>query len=133
MIYKDPPESNPTSAYGLIVELDQLTAKKPKKHYFHMLEIMTLDGAGDIDLNTNVSLIIIIPAKKGFQADIVIIADHPNEEEAVVKIEAPLKTAMEEMHVGGANGTFGEANETFGEANEMSVDATGQNWGSGGR
>ena len=79
-----------------------------------MLEIMTLDDAGGIDLNTNVSfIIIIIPAKKGFQAAIVIIANHPGEEKAVLETEESLKTAVEEMHVGGANGTFAGANETF--------------------
>lgn len=31
-IYKDPPASKPDSGYGFIVELDQLTFKKPKKY-----------------------------------------------------------------------------------------------------
>ena len=31
-IYKDPPSSKPDSGYGFIVELDQLTLKKPKKY-----------------------------------------------------------------------------------------------------
>ncbi|KAF6230560.1 hypothetical protein HO173_011097 [Letharia columbiana] len=128
VIYKDPPSSKPDSGYGFIVELDQLTVKKPKKHYFHMWEIETPDDAGGIDPETMVSFII-IPAKKGFQAAAVTIADPPKEEETTQENEAPwgtaaednetpLETAMEEMHVS--------------EANETTADATRGDWGSGG-
>ncbi|KAL9132630.1 MAG: hypothetical protein Q9175_006194 [Cornicularia normoerica] len=117
VIYKDPPSSKPDSGYGFIVELDQLTLKKPKKHYFHMSEIETPDDAGGIDPDTTVSFII-IPARKGFQAVAVTIADPPKEEGADKENEVPLETAMEQMHVT--------------EANETTTDATNGDWGSWG-
>ena len=103
------------------------------------------------DLDTIVSFII-IPARKGFQAAAVTIADPPKKEE-VIPDEAPLETAIDKAHVskanetfgsasettgsanetfGGANETFGGADETFGEANGTFADATSDTWGSGG-
>lgn len=63
---------------------------------------------------------IIIPAKKGFQAAAVTIADPPKEEETAQENEAPwgtaaednetpLETAMEEMHVSEASETTADA------------------------
>lgn len=117
VIYKDPPPSKPDSGYGFIVELDQLSVKKPKKHYFHMWEIETPDDAGGIDVDTMVSFII-VPARKGFQAAAVTIADPPKEEEGDKENETPLEKAIEEMHVT--------------EASETTMDAPIGDWGSGG-
>ncbi|KAL9071982.1 MAG: hypothetical protein Q9161_003914 [Pseudevernia consocians] len=112
VIYKDPPPSKPDSGYGFIVELDQLNVKKPKKHYFHMWEIMTPDDKGE-----SIVSFIIIPARKGFQAAAVTIADPPKEEEADPENGRLLEKVMEEMNVG--------------EANETTTDATNGDWGSG--
>ena len=69
---------------------------------------------------------IIIPARKGFQAAAVTIVDPPKEEHADTGNEAPLNSAMEDMHVSETNGT------TNGTANEAAGDAVGGEWGSGG-
>lgn len=61
---------------------------------------------------------IIVPARKGFQAAAVTIADPPKEEEGDKENETPLEKAIEEMHVT--------------EASETTMDAPIGDWGSGG-
>ena len=61
---------------------------------------------------------IIIPAKKGFQAAAVTIADPPKVEEANKENEKPLETAMEDLNVA--------------EANEATTEAPSQDWGNEG-
>lgn len=86
---------------------------------------------------------IVIPARKGFQAAAVTIADPAKKEEALQENEetfhdneTPLETAMEEMHVGQVNETTTDATNGeemhAGEANETTTDATEGDWGSGG-
>ena len=105
------------------------------------------------DIDTIVSFIV-IPAKKGFQAAAVTIADPPQKEDAGLVNDPPLENAMEEMHVtdlnentatdGGwgngvaesevtTNGTAGGewGNDVSGTDN-TATDTAGEDWGSGG-
>lgn len=88
------------------------------------------------DLDTIVSFII-VPAKKGFQAADVTIADPPKKEEAEPENEAP-SVAMEGMHLGETNAptsdtTFGgwgnDASETNGTTTETATETTNGGWG----
>ena len=88
------------------------------------------------DLDTNVSFIM-VPAKKGFQAADVTIADPPKKEEAEPENGAP-SAAMEGVHLGETNAptsdtTFGgwgnDASETNGTTTETATETTDGGWG----